>query len=337
MAGVICKFCASEILAPSLSDITFSNKRYSVFFCNRCKIGMTDPEPNNSQLSKLYEVGKYREKKGRRFVPFIEYFIIAFRHFRRRRIELFKKNGSILDIGCGRGLFLHIMKQHGWDVSAVEFDKPTAANVSETFGINCISGHPDLWTFTAASFDVITLNHVLEHVPWPLEMLNKCNSLLKSGGLIVISVPDFSSIQASYGKENWFHLDIPYHLSHFTGDGLMRVIEQHGFEVVKVRRFDLEYSPFGWLQSLLNSAGVKKNLLYSYILDMEWSKRLIKDVSKFYVFIIIFLFIFFAPISLMLSLYESYVKKRGGVTEVFAIKKDTLSDIVGTDDNTKSI
>ncbi|MEO5357588.1 MAG: class I SAM-dependent methyltransferase [Nitrospirae bacterium YQR-1] len=282
---------------------------------------MTYPQPDSSELAKLYEVGKYREKKGRRFVPFVEDFIYIFRVLRRRRIERFVKNGAILDIGCGRGLFLYIMKQKGWDVSAVEFDEITAANVSETFRINCISGHPDTWNFKPASFDVITLNHVLEHVPWPLEMLNKCNSLLKPGGLIVVSVPDFSSVQASYGKENWFHLDVPYHLTHFTENGLKSVLEQHGFKIIKIRRFDLEYSPFGWLQSLLNSSGIRKNLLYSYILDMEWAKKRLRNVSRLYIFIIVFLLMFFAPLSLFLSLYESYVIKKGGVVEFFAVKK----------------
>ncbi|QWR77907.1 class I SAM-dependent methyltransferase [Candidatus Magnetomonas plexicatena] len=332
MAQVICKFCGHAIARPSLDNITCGDKYYSVFFCDKCEIGMTVPEPDNAQMSKLYEVGKYREKKGRRFVPFVEYLILTFRHSRRRRIERFRKNGRILDIGCGRGLFLHIMRQCGWDVSAVEFDEITASNISETFGIHCISGHPELWSFSESSFDVITLNHVLEHVPWPLEMLNKCTALLKPDGLIVIAVPNFSSIQATYGKDNWFHLDIPYHLSHFTEDGLIRIIEQRGFEIVRVRRFDLEYSPFGWLQSLLNSVGVKKNILYSYILDMEWSKKLIKDVPEFYVLIVVFLFIFFAPISLFLSLYESYVKKRGGVIEIFAMKKKTLSATIKTHD-----
>jgi hypothetical protein len=60
------------------------------------------------------------------------------------------------------------------------------------------------------------------------------------------------------GKHLWFHLDFPYHLYHFSEEGLARLLEKYNFNLEKIRRFDLEYNPFGWLQTLFNLTGIKK-------------------------------------------------------------------------------
>lgn len=123
------------------------------------------------------------------------------------------------------------------------------------------------------SFDVITLFHVFEHTISPQMTINECKRLLKEGGLLVIEVPNLSSLQASIGKKAWFHLDLPHHFYHFSEEGILALLKKNSFSILKVKQFSLEYNPFGWLQTLLNMSGIQENLFYSLLKSRELRKK----------------------------------------------------------------
>ncbi|MBF0516000.1 MAG: class I SAM-dependent methyltransferase [Nitrospirae bacterium] len=316
----LCKVCGTDTDDLIIESIAGDFGTYGVFYCPGCGVGITSPVPSNEDLKRLYAVGGYREKTGKRFIPFVEYFILLFRHMRKNRIEKYVKKGRILDIGCGRGLFLNVMKNGGWEVAGVEFDEAAASNASAFYGIEVISGEPRTWTFPPASFDVITLNHVLEHIPDPKELIQSCHRLLKNGGLMVVAVPNLDGIQSRIGRKNWFHLDVPYHLYHFTGKGLASLLSALSFNIVGKRHFDLEYSPFGWLQTLLNLTGVKRNLLYELLKAPRRWKAAIVSAQKKDLILTALLLPLFTSVSMVFSLFEAYVSGHGGIVEVFALK-----------------
>ncbi|MBF0320314.1 MAG: class I SAM-dependent methyltransferase [Nitrospirae bacterium] len=316
----LCKICGSEISDLIIEEITGEFDTYGVYYCRACKVGATIPVPTHEDLKKLYAVGGYREKTGRRFMPFVEYFILYFRHKRKNRIKRYINNGRILDIGCGRGLFLNVMKGDGWDVAGVEFDEATASNAASYYGIDVIAGEPHTWKFEAASFDVITLNHVLEHIPDPKELIQACHRLLKDNGLLVVAVPNLDGMQSKVGKKNWFHLDVPYHLHHFTDNGVSSLLSALSFNIVRKRHFDLEYSPFGWLQTLLNMSGVEKNMLYAFLKEPRQGKDALIAAQKKDLTLTVLLFPLYAVLAIIFSLFESYAAMRGGIVELFALK-----------------
>jgi SAM-dependent methyltransferase len=164
------------------------------------------------------------------------------------------------------------------------------------------------------------MNHVLEHMSNPKSAINECSRVLQKGGLLVVATPNITSLQSSLGNHLWFHLDIPYHLYHFSEEGLSCLIEKYNFHVLKIRRFDLEYGPFGWLQTLLNLTGIRKNLLYDLLKNIDSRKHLLSNVSKWDLLFTIALLPLYFPISLVLSLYESFLLKKGGTIEIYAIK-----------------
>ncbi len=213
------------------------------------------------------------------------------------------------------------MKRSGWSVTGVEFDEERASQTSREYDIHVVYGEPGEWGFHDESFDVITISHVLEHLYRPAEIIGACGRLLPKGGLLVCSVPNISSLQASVGKGAWFHLDIPYHLHHFSERGLIRLLERYSFKILKIRRFDIEYNPFGWLQTLLNISGVRKNFLYSLLKNPRLRKNELAHSKKRDLLLTVVLLPFFLPLSFMLSLFESFLLKRGGAVEIFAIKE----------------
>jgi len=297
---------------------------YGVLLCRNCMTGVTTPIPTDDELAALYASGHYRAKEGGRFLRFVEDLIYLFRGARRRRIERLSKIGAVLDVGCGRGLFLEVMRRGGWSVKGVEFGRESAGCASETYGIEVVYGDSSEWGFEERSFDVITINHVLEHIKNPGETIGACRLLLRDGGLMVAAVPDISSLQGQTGRGRWFHLDIPYHLHHFSEFGLRTLIERQSFRVIAVRRFDLEHNPFGWLQTLLNLCGIKRNFLYAMLKNPALRKKEPAGASAADLLLTLILTLLFIPLALALSLLESYILGRGGTTEIFAVKEDTV-------------
>jgi 2-polyprenyl-3-methyl-5-hydroxy-6-metoxy-1,4-benzoquinol methylase len=317
-----CPICNERQMVVLITDLKESDKDYNVCFCTMCKLGVTIPIPSPGELSSLYSSGAYRSASGKRFVGLVETGVYLARQLRRKRIEKYKRNGRILDIGCGRGVFLNVMRKKGWTVAGTEYDRITAESITEYSNIHVVTGNPGDWGYPQESFDVVTMNHVLEHMPAPESVIGECSRLLVKGGLLVVTVPNITSLQSTLGKHLWFHLDIPYHLYHFSEEGLASILEKYNFHLLKIRRFDLEYNPFGWLQTILNLTGIRKNFLYNLLKKNINSRNIkISNNSKWDLIATIVLLPLYFPISLVLSLYESFVLKRGGTIEVYAVKE----------------
>jgi 2-polyprenyl-3-methyl-5-hydroxy-6-metoxy-1,4-benzoquinol methylase len=317
----VCRICGQDTkmrcYAPAVER---EGDRYDLYFCLRCRIGAIVPFPSAEVLSRLYASNSYRSDDGTRFNVVLESFVRYFTAGKARKIRRFQKSrGSLLDIGCGRGLFLDIMKKHGWQVTGVEFNEETASYAKKAYGIDVITQQA-MSALPDESYDVITLYHVLEHMQDPVAVLNTCVRLLKKHGLLVIAVPNLSSLQAVLGKANWFHLDIPFHLHHFTLAGLRRLLLKNTLELVRVQQFDFEQNIFGWLQTLLNRSGIKYNLLYNLLKKpelrrTEWASSRRRDIGY-----ILLLTPLYLPLSVVLSLVESLIR-RGGTIQLYALKQ----------------
>lgn len=145
----------------------------------------------------------------------------------------------LLDIGCGTGELLTFMKQHGWEVIGLELSSEGAAIAKSkdlevySLGIDeFLAKHPQY----SSTFAVVTLLHVLEHVPNPVEFLNLVRKLVVGGGVVVIQAPnDFSELQLSaqqyLQKEPWW-IAIPDHINYFDFQSLHTLLERLGFEVI---------------------------------------------------------------------------------------------------------
>lgn len=315
-----CSICNRGLGRVVVEDARAFDVRYDVYLCERCGVGTTIPVVPPDTLAGLYSPGNYRADGGRRFNAPVEYLVHLSRLLRRKRIERYVAHGRIVDIGCGRGLFLDVMRRRGWIVAGVEFNEETAANASEAYGITVIPETGMRERFPDAGFDVVTLYHVLEHTYRPAEILRECARLLRKGGLLVVAVPNLSGLQASFGKKHWFHLDPPYHLHHFSEEGLIGLLRKNSFAVSRIRRFDPEYNIFGWLQTLLNRTGIRKNLLYDRLKGGGGQAKRLPGDSKWGIFFTFALLPVYLPLSLILSFFESFVLKRGGTIEVYATK-----------------
>lgn len=147
----------------------------------------------------------------------------------------YRQNGRILDVGCGNGLYLALMKQLGWDVVGVEVD-PKAAEIAQScFGISVHIGTLEDAPFEEASFDAVTMIHVIEHMPDPISSIRLAAHFLKARGWLVIMTPNASSLGVKIFRKDWYAFNPPQHLFLFTPQSIRACIIQSGcFKQVKV-------------------------------------------------------------------------------------------------------
>lgn len=166
-------------------------------------------------------------------------------------VRKYKKNGKLLDVGAGVGQFLSLAKQY-FEVMGTEVSKSACKISQEKYGVVLIEGEIDQVAFDEL-FDIVTMFHVLEHVPNPLLTLKRCRELLKPGGILLIAVPnDLFSLHSFIKRlcallkigrfKNYGNLGLPrlvldgslseIHLSHFAPYVLSKVLEKNGFDVL---------------------------------------------------------------------------------------------------------
>ncbi len=250
----ICPLCNHPDLcrSPQTSTDYISNQSFELLKCDHCQCYMTDTT-ELGQAEQYYGPGYYNSAKGKFSVLFEK--IFSWNHKRNaQKLHRFFQPKTILEIGCGRAYLLTELKKLGSEVYCLE-SAEAAEWILQNQEVN-ISALPSEqsgdWPFQTEFFDLIILWHVLEHLEDPVSSLKETARTLKTGKYLCISVPDISSLQARINRTTWFHLDVPRHLFHFSRSGLIDLLEQNGFKIIKVVPGDTIQNLYGWWQSLAN-------------------------------------------------------------------------------------
>lgn len=155
---------------------------------------------------------------------------------RRRADQMFLGDvapGRLLDVGCGSGAFLYMMKRRGWAVTGVDFDPAAVQAASARYGVEVYLGTLANLAVKGLQFDAITASHVIEHVRDPVGLLTQCRGLLRQGGRVVLRTPNARSYGlARYGAA-WRGLEPPRHLHLFTVEALAACAARAGFAAVE--------------------------------------------------------------------------------------------------------
>lgn len=225
-----------------------------------------------------------------------------------KKIEsLVSRKGSLLDFGCGKGKFGWLAAKDKWEVKCVETSEERAEYARSVYHLDVNTAFYSTGKIFENSFDVITLFHVLEHLPQPMELtaaLTRDN--LKEEGLLVIEVPNINSWQSSFAKEKWAHLDVPRHINHFTEKRLKKMMADLGFTPVRTSSFSVHLGVLGMLDSLLKLCGYKKNIIFE--LKNRRSIRLLLQIA------------FVLPFALLLECLAAW-GGRGGITRLYLKNK----------------
>jgi len=207
---------------------------FAVATCAECGSGVTLPLLPASELGQFYPDGYYSyvlpERRSSR--------ALALALIRRRGDKALRSSplnvlasmppGNLLDVGCGRGDIGSAFVARGWTVSGVEPSEDACIAARER-DIDAFAGTLEEAPFPPGHFDAILFQHSLEHVAVPREDIRRARELLRPGGVLIISLPNFASWQRRRFQADWRHLDVPRHRTHFTSSGLRQLLGDSGF------------------------------------------------------------------------------------------------------------
>jgi 2-polyprenyl-3-methyl-5-hydroxy-6-metoxy-1,4-benzoquinol methylase len=159
-----------------------------------------------------------------------------------------RAGGALLDVGCGNGRLLTVMRTLGWRVHGIEPDERSAEIARRSSGAR-IDPELDEELYPPAYFDVITMNHVLEHVADPVTLLRHCFRLCRPGGLIGIVVPNWRALGHRLFRRDWYALEPPRHAVMYEPATLGRTLERAGFRVESVRTTSVREWAVAWRKS----------------------------------------------------------------------------------------
>jgi SAM-dependent methyltransferase len=245
----VCPLCSSEkiFLHFRCIDHFVSEGVFEVFKCLACSFEFTTGYPDEAEIGDYYESDDYISHSDTSTGFSNKIYHLArniMMHRKRRIIENVTglEKGRLLDIGSGTGHFAGTMKKAGWHVKGVEINEKALEFSVSKFELDIISPN-GINSLVANSFDCITLWHVLEHFHDPFKYVSDIFSLLKSGGICLVALPNCASYDAVYYGSSWAAYDVPRHLWHFSPVTFRLFLEKTGFVLVDLKTlpFDVFY------------------------------------------------------------------------------------------------
>src|ERR1035441_293870 len=256
-----------RVLHPSITDRAYGVPgRWQTLQCSHCDSGWLNPVPVPDDLSRCYPGGYYTHDASpaasmgsSKLIAFLRAAVLSvqkgYRHLEpatplapavgclsmliplvRRRASFnlggmvipFRKGGRLLEIGCGSGSYLAVMRMLGWTVCGIEPDPVAAEAAAKIADCQVHIGMIDDAPFEPSSFDAVVSNHVIEHVYDPKSFVSSAARLLAKDGLMVVQTPNFQSLGHKLFGADLFSLDPPRHLCLFTPASLRQLFEKSG-------------------------------------------------------------------------------------------------------------
>ena len=254
-----CPACGSLKYTKVLktSDYLVSGESFEIMECNDCSLRFTSPIPDSNETGNYYKSDKYiSHAKHVTSIFDIAYKIVRKFSLRSKRKIIKwvsqKQSGTLLDIGCGTGKFLKIMKQSGWEINGVEVNNE-ARKLAENNTSSVILTQTQFFE-SNQKYDVITLWHSLEHLYELNQYLKKITESLNDNGLLLIAVPNYQSFDAEHFKRDWAAYDVPRHLYHFSLEAMVKLMEKFKFKLIQGQQ--MPFDPF--YVALLSELSVRK-------------------------------------------------------------------------------
>ncbi len=263
---------------------------FSVKKCSNCSLVFLDPQPDSQSLKRYYPSKNYyayqkRRKKG--FFEILREYLIA-HYYSPNVFSLFistfiqnvpampsyPMSEKILDIGCGAGDTLILLKKLGWDTYGIDMDLLAIQNAKKRGLSNVSLGtYKDISKYPDNYFDAIRLYHVIEHIDDPSLCLRIIQKKLKKDGEVIVGTPNVSSLASNVFRSYWYNLDSPRHLFLFSPQTLGKLLKKNGFNINKIE--------------FCSAGGIAGS--FQYVLDGLFGKK-IDLIHKMYIVFLLYPF-----------------------------------------------
>lgn len=259
-----CPICRSSDVKNALPvpDYLLTQEVFQVVECSSCGYAFTNPRPDQRHIGRYYQSDDYishtNSRKGLQdaLYQLARKWALGTKY---KLVHSYQREGQVLDIGCGTGEFLSHLMSRGYLVEGVEPDLKAREQAIANHGIAVV---PSLEKVANKEYyQVITMWHVLEHVPDARATFKKLFALLAARGILIIAVPDRDSWDNQHYGTRWAAWDVPRHLSHFRRKDIHRLLQEHGFELLATKKMWLDAFYIGILSERYKGAGTLAALI----------------------------------------------------------------------------
>ena len=232
----------NNIFFQKVKDYSVSKEIFELHHNPEYDLLITFPKPSLEKLPSYYESDDYISHTDGKRSLFERVYHLIKNIALKNKVKLINaqsQKGKLLDIGAGTGDFLVMAQKDGWQTTGIE-----PSNKAKTIAINKgVSFADNLANLENHSFDIITMWHVLEHVPNLEEYLSELKRLIKPTGTIIIAVPNFKSFDANFYGRHWAAYDVPRHIWHFSKTTIEKLFAEKEMKLVEVlpMKFDSFY------------------------------------------------------------------------------------------------
>ena len=229
-------------------DHCVSRETFSLFKETKRDMLVTFPQPSEKNLPDYYESEDYiSHTDSKRNLLEMAYQLVK-QFSLKKKVKLINRvnhgQGRLLDIGCGTGDFLKACEDSGWSIAGIEPNKKARHIASsKTSFKNYHSNIEEMIASGSDAFDVVTMWHVLEHVPDLADFIGKIKTVLKPEGVLIVAVPNFKSRDAEHYASSWAAYDVPRHLWHFSRKSMEILFSEFDMKILEVlpMKFDSYY------------------------------------------------------------------------------------------------
>lgn len=242
--GLVCPICSGENFKKIffMKEIcAWNQRRYSLYKCLNCKNVRPFPLPYlDKNKLKIYgeENISFYENKERKILFESKEYLNYLKHFKEYNF-LFKKyhvSGKLLDVGCGSGHLLMIAEKNGLSVEGLEVSKEQVRALSKRFKVSNLNLEE-----IKKKYDVLTMNHVLEHIENPKKFVNSFSKRVKKGGFVIIAVPYFWGVLPQILRTRWYGTGRGQHLNFYSIKSF-KILFKKKFDILEIKRSSLDYS-----------------------------------------------------------------------------------------------
>ena len=233
----LCPVCGNNTLTQDFSciDYTVSRGSFQLVTCVNCSFRITSPRPTDNELQEYYQSDNYISHSRKAVSLVDKIYLIARKFTLRKKLNLIsrlkKDQGTLLDYGCGTGEFLKTSKAAGWKIFGIEPSKTAREKASQLTDQKILSSIKEV---DERGLDIITLWHVLEHIPDLNETLKNIAELLYDNGTIIIAVPNYTCFDAAHYENFWAGYDVPRHLWHFSPESMKKLLARNSLTITKI-------------------------------------------------------------------------------------------------------
>lgn len=227
----------------TVKDYSVSQETFDLYHDEGLDMLITHPQPSLENLGKYYESEDYISHTDNKRSLFEKLYHFIKNIALKNKLNLINSQqsnkGRLLDIGAGTGDFLLVAKNDGWKTTGVE-PSDRAKSIAKSKGISFVEKTAEL---ESQSFDVISMWHVLEHIPDLEIQIKELKRLLKPTGTLIVAVPNFKSFDAKYYGKFWAAFDVPIHFWHFSKTAIKLLFEKEDIKLEKIlpMKFDSFY------------------------------------------------------------------------------------------------